>query len=287
MTDNIHIIRDVPPVPERPDHVHKGQVGRIVVIGGRLEDVGIIGAPAMTANAALRSGAGLVQVITPEKVQPVLGTLAPCATTRALPEQGGRKLSELVEEFGATVVAIGPGLDPRVSGEDLIDLLTHHSRAVVIDADGLNVMAALGGWDVPTPRRIVLTPHTGELHRIIEGWKIDTDNEDRRKSAIDVARATGAVVVHKGQGTVVTDGRYLYVNQTGNSGMATGGTGDILTGIIAGLLGQHMEPFEAAVLGVHIHGLAGDYAVEEYGRHALISWDLLEFLPDVFCELGE
>ncbi len=133
---------------------------------------------------------------------------------------------------------------------------------------------------------MVLTPHPGEMRRLLDGRSIESSPVDRTASAVALSRSCGgAVVVHKGAGTVVTDGRRVFVNQSGNSGLATGGSGDVLTGVIAALLGQQMSPFEAAVLGVYVHGLAGDMAAEEVGRLSLTATVLIDFLADAFCEL--
>jgi hydroxyethylthiazole kinase-like uncharacterized protein yjeF len=133
---------------------------------------------------------------------------------------------------------------------------------------------------------LVLTPHPGEMQRLLDSAKIRLSAiEQRRKSAVRLAAATGAVVVLKGHRTIVADGRRLYVNNTGNPGMATGGTGDVLTGVIAALIGQKLEPFNAAVLGVHVHGLAGDLAARKLGQVSLIATDLLDFLSGAFRTL--
>jgi len=286
MAEPVRIITQTPPLPERADDAHKGDVGRILVIGGRLDDVGMIGAPAMAANAALRCGSGLVQIVTARAAQATIGLLAPCATTRCLPDGGGESLASLAVQFGADVVAIGPGLDPRIGPDPMNDLLSRFSGGIVIDADGLNLLASMGRWEAAWPHQIVLTPHPGELRRLLDGWHVETSAEDRQHIALRLAQETGAVVVLKGAGTVVTDGQRLYINQTGNSGMATAGSGDVLTGVIASFLGQQMLPFDAAVLGTYVHGLAGDIAAEEIGRLSLTALDLVDFLPDALCDVA-
>lgn len=284
MTSKPIRIKQVPPLPEREDDVHKGEVGRILVVGGRMNEIGMIGAPAMAAIAALRTGAGLVQIVTSAEAQSEIGRLAPCATTRRfLPS--GLPLSALAVEFAADVVALGPGLDPCVTVDAILELLNDYPGSIILDADGLNTLAAAGHWEASWPHQVLLTPHPGELKRLVAGLKIDTDLEDREQAATDLARRTGAAVVLKGAGTVVSDGERIYVNQTGNSGMATGGTGDVLTGMIAALLGQQMSRIDAAVLGVYLHGLAGDIAAEELGRLSLMAWDLLDFIPEAILEL--
>lgn len=275
----------VPPLPTRADDAHKGDVGRITIIGGRLDEVAMLGAPALTANAALRSGAGLIQVVAPQQILPNIINLAPCATGRTLPGPDGPSLSQVAVSFGADVVAVGPGLDPAIDAARMAELLDRFSGNLVIDADGLNLLAAMGDWTAVWPHQIVLTPHPGEMKRLLEGRALGVTPSDRAGSAVLLSRSCGAVVVHKGARTVVTDGQKVYVNPTGNAGMATGGSGDVLTGIIAALLGQKMPTFDAAVLGVYVHGLAGDMAAEELGRLSLTALDLVEYLPDAFCEL--
>lgn len=286
MPEPIKIITRIPQLPQRADDAHKGDVGRIVIVGGRLDEVGMLGAPALAANAAFRCGAGLIQIITAQAAQPAIAPMAPCSTFRSLPEQNEFSLAALAIQFGADVVAIGPGLDPRIGPEHLNDLLGKFSGPVVIDADGLNLLATMGKWAAAWPHQIVLTPHPGEMRRLRQGWGLAPDAPDRQKCAIDLSLATGAIVVLKGAGTVVTDGKRLYINQTGNSGMATAGTGDVLTGAITALLGQQVLPFDAAMLGVYVHGLAGDIAAEDIGRLSLTASDLIEFLPDALSDLA-
>lgn len=284
MTNEPVRISDIPLLPERAEDAHKGEVGRILIVGGRMNEVGMVGAPALAANAAMRIGAGLVQILAPAEAQEAVARLAPCATTRRF-SADGPPLSAIAVEFGADVVAIGPGLDPSVTSEALLELLNDYSGSIVLDADALNTIAAAGRWEASWPDQVVLTPHPGELRRLIKGLKVETDLEDRERSATDLALHTGAAVVLKGAGTVVSDGERIYVNQTGNSGMATGGAGDVLTGIIAGLLGQQMSRVDATVLSVYLHGLAGDIGAEELGRLSLMAWDLLDFIPEAILEL--
>jgi len=284
MSNEPVLITEIPSLPQRADDAHKGEVGRIVIVGGRMNEFGMIGAPALAANAALRSGAGLVQIVVTAEAQAEVARLAPCATTRRF-SPGGPPLSTLAIEFGADAVALGPGLDPSVTADVILELLNDYSGNVVLDADGLNTLAAAGRWEASWPDQVVLTPHPGELRRLIDGLGVDTDPEDRRQAATDLALRTGAAVVLKGAGTVVSDGDRIYVNPTGNSGLATGGTGDALTGIIAGLLGQQMSRINATVLGVYLHGLAGDIGAEELGRLSLTAWDLLDFIPEAILEL--
>jgi NAD(P)H-hydrate epimerase len=286
MPDPIKIVTDIPPLPDRADDAHKGDVGRIVVVAGRLDDVGMTGAAALVGNAALRCGAGLVQILTARAAIPAIAPMLPCATFRALPESAGESVASMAIQFGADVVAIGPGLDPSIDAECMNDLVSRFSGAIVIDADGLNLLASMGSWQAAWPHQIVLTPHPGEMRRLLTGWKVSANPNDRQACAVQLARKTSAVVVLKGAGTVITDGSKLYVNQSGNSGMATAGSGDVLTGVIAAMLGQQMLPFDAAVLGAYIHGLAGDVGAEDIGRLSLVATDIVEFLPDAIGDVA-
>jgi NAD(P)H-hydrate epimerase len=158
----------------------------------------------------------------------------------------------------------------------------------VVDADGLNQLATASPSALPDPRHLILTPHPGELRRLLAArghdMSVAPNSEARRAAACALHEAYGCIVVLKGRGTVVTNGERLYINETGNAGMATGGAGDVLTGVIAALIGQRMDPFEAAILGVYLHGLAGDFASEELGRWSLTATDLIEYLPVAFSE---
>ena len=283
--DGIKKVTGIPPVPTRAEDAHKGDVGRIMVVGGRLDESAMIGAPALCANSALHSGAGLVQIVAAAEALASVIIMAPCATGYALPDSQGPSLTEVAVSFGADVVVVGPGLAPVVDASRLGELLDHYSGNVVVDADGLNLMATMGDGHAEWAHQLVLTPHPGEMARLLAGRGIDVPSAQRTEAALALSRSCGAIVVHKGAGTVVTDGERVFVNQTGNSGMATGGAGDVLTGVIAALLGQKMLPFDAAVLGTYVHGLAGDMAAEELGRLSLTALHLIEYLSDAFCEL--
>jgi len=273
-------IKDLPRFPSRSDDAHKGDVGRLVIVGGRFDELGMVGAPALAANAAFRTGAGLVQILTTRDAQLPVSVLAPCATTRVMQSQDGGRLAELAEEFHADVVAIGPGLSPLVSSENIVSFMGRFDGGIVIDADGLNALAGAGSWRAARPGQVIVTPHPGEMRRLLQGLGLDEDVKDREGSAAHLARATNTIVVHKGAGTVVADGDRAYINRSGNSGMATGGAGDVLTGVIAALIGQRMSAFEAAVLGVYLHGWAGDVAAERLGAVSLTAVDLVDALAD-------
>lgn len=294
----------------RARDAHKGHFGRVLVIGGSR---GMIGAPALAANAALRGGAGLVTVACPRSIQLTVAALCPCATTIPLPDgPDGLFVPHLaIETLRAlhmfdsagmpSVVAVGPGLgrsDRRFDAQ-VVRLISAFSAAnvpVVVDADALHAMRIAGddgraGWDHSRHPRVILTPHAGELARLAGVSRTAVD-QDRRGFAVRMARElasgmaspanVGCVVALKGAGTIVADGSSMYVNKTGNPGMATGGSGDVLTGVIAALAAQGMSEFDAATLGVYVHGLAGDLAAKDKGQVSLIAQDVIDYLPEAF-----
>ncbi len=280
----------LPTFPDRSDDAHKGDVGRLLVIGGRFDEHGMVGAPALTANAALRTGAGLIQVLTTDAARLPISVLAPCATTRILTQADAARLHEFAAEFSADVVAIGPGLSPIVTGNDIVHLMNNFGGPVVVDADGLNALSGVGVSETPVAGRVVLTPHAGELRQLVRGLGLDSALADdgspdgRRTAADEVARRTNTIVVLKGRGTVVSDGTRCYVNTTGHSGMATGGSGDVLTGVIAALMGQQLDPFDSVVLGVWLHGRAGEIAGDRVGRVSLIATDIVDSIGEAIAE---
>ena len=260
----------LPKLPQRPADAHKGQFGRVLIIGG---SIGMAGAPSMAALAALRSGAGLVQVACPREVRATVATLVPCATTGLLYNS---------DDFQATVQAVGPGCGEALSTKDLAWILSEPSMPTVIDADGLNVLARIDEWWSLIRSNVVLTPHPGEMQRLLAKTSIKSDELQRPELAREVARLCGGIVVLKGHETVVSDGDKTYVNDIGNPGMATGGSGDVLTGMITAVIGQGLSPYDAACVGVYVHGLAGDLAAKRLSQVSLIATDLIETLPEAF-----
>lgn len=290
----MQIVDTLPAAPTRPKDAHKGTFGRVLIIGGSR---GMSGAPSLAGLAALRGGAGLVYVAVPSEILPIVASIEPSYLTIPLATEeehgclsadgltGLRKACE-----GKDAIAIGPGLGTsRGVAEIVAALFAECSRPMVVDADALNVLAGAGPTSplALSPKRRedktaergprILTPHPGEFARLI-GGDVATVQAQRAKLAAEFAAAHGVVVVLKGPGTVITDGNRMAINRTGNSGMATGGTGDVLTGLIAALLAQGMSPFEAAQLGAHLHGFAGDLAAAEYSQPGLIASDLVHFL---------
>jgi ADP-dependent NAD(P)H-hydrate dehydratase len=279
------VVTDVPRLPPRPLNSNKGLFGRLLIVAGSR---GMSGAAVLCAGAALRGGAGLVRLAVPESILSIVAAANPCYMTASLPEDAHGRLStgalpELLElVHDNNVAALGPGLgqNPDLSAV-LTAILEQTTTPLILDADALNALA--GRLDALRKHRspIVLTPHPGEFARLIR-CDIPTVQSRREELAMRFAATHGVMLVLKGHGTVVTDGRRVYINTTGNPGMATGGTGDVLTGLLAALIGQKLETFAATQLGVYLHGLAGDLALSEMGAVSLTASDLLRFLPKAF-----
>jgi len=277
-------ITQLPPLPPRPIDGHKGLFGRVLVIGGNQD---MIGAPVLAGTAALRMGSGLVQIavskqnlaasisITPELIG--LGLDATVASTKRLLESAVK----------ADVLIVGPGLGVSPLAGKRIEALIRMDKAMVIDADALNYLAGLKKWPAKFRAKAVLTPHPGEMKRLAKllGIKeVPADDAGRIDLALRAAKAWGQVVVLKGHCTVVSDGDHVYLNRTGNSALAKGGSGDVLSGIIGSLIGQGASPFDAAVSGCWLLGRAGDGAAEEYGIRGVLARDVIDDLPNAIDE---
>jgi NAD(P)H-hydrate epimerase len=246
--------------------------------------------------AALRSGSGLVCVAVPSSVQPVVAAIDPCYTTIGLSDDNGQLSSKAVTELAGhlpdnDVVAFGPGVGTGAGVKDvLLSLIAVEGLKLIIDADGLNVLSqcgGAGGWLEKKKADVVLTPHPGEMARLWKSVFREPMPEDRQECAAKFAKRTNTIVVLKGAGTIVTDDEQVYVNTTGNPGMATAGSGDVLTGIITALAGQGLPLFDAAVLGVFVHGLAGNIAAAVHGQISLIATDIIENLSGAFGQVVE
>ncbi len=274
---------------QRPATAHKGTFGRVLILAGSR---GMTGAAHLAGMGALRSGAGLVTVGVPDAVYLIIARRDSEIMVRPLPStsQGTLSLKGLpeIKRFchSQNVLAIGPGLSRHVTTQQLIrKVIAETELPVVIDADGLNALKGNLKILKNCRGRAVLTPHPGEFTRVF-GEKLDDSDALRKKRAEETARRHGMVLVLKGHHTVVASPEGgVYVNATGNPGMATAGSGDVLTGLIAALRGQGLSCFEAACLGVHVHGLAGDRAAEKMGQVSMTASDILRFLPEAFKEL--
>jgi NAD(P)H-hydrate epimerase len=285
---NVITSRDIAPlVAARPADSNKGSYGHVLVIGGSL---GKAGAAAMAGMAALRAGAGLSTVATPRSVLATVSGFHPELMTEPLPEtEAGTIASSAIEKInalakGKSVLAIGPGISREPETSALVrKLIADHEIAVVLDADGLNAFEGRIDELRGKGRSFVITPHPGEMARLA-GCSIADVQKDRLATARQFAREHDLIVVLKGNRTLVVrpDGE-TWVNTTGNPGMSTGGTGDILTGMVAAMIAQNPKSvFLAVCAAVHLHGLAGDVMRDSVGEHSMVATDLLLGLSEAF-----
>jgi NAD(P)H-hydrate epimerase len=265
-------------LPPRPAKAHKGLYGTVLIVGG---DYGMAGAAAMAAEAALRCGAGLVRVATrPEHVAALVAR-----TPEVMPSgvSSGEDFTPLLES--ADVLVVGPGLGQSPWSEHLLQLAAASGKPMVLDADGLNLLAAgcLGEGPGEAQHRDnwVLTPHPGEAARLLDSTTGEVQ-ADRFAAARALQQRYGGVAILKGNGSLIAGAGQLLLSDYGNPGMASGGMGDVLSGVIGSLLAQHLPPLEAAALGVCLHGAAADIAAQE-GQRGLAATDLI---PEMRALLG-
>ncbi len=282
----MQLIESIPKLRPRAVDAHKGDFGKVCIIAS---STGMSGAAALAGRSALWAGAGLVRVATPKSVLPIVASIEPSFTTIALPEDSlgrisAKAINPILEALSENdVVAFGPGVGISGALRSVLEtLLEQDQLRLIIDADGLNNLAGIKDWPTKLKAKLVLTPHPGEMKRLWSGLFREPLPSDRQQQAIQLAQQTKTVVALKGAGTVVTDGQKVYINKTGNPGMATAGSGDVLTGVITALAGQGLSDFDAAVLGVYIHGLAGDIAAENLGQVSLMTTDIVDALPEAF-----
>jgi ADP-dependent NAD(P)H-hydrate dehydratase / NAD(P)H-hydrate epimerase len=299
-------------IPRRNAYSHKGDYGHVLMVAGSR---GKTGAALMAARACLRAGAGLVTIGVPESLAPVFQSRVTEEMVLGLPDRGDGTLSAkaaaTILDFltnRADILAIGPGIGVSADCRRLMETLIKSSRSpMVIDADGVNVIQRKRGVLLQAKTGIILTPHPGEMARLLQGKghdvrgmgqgagskeqkgtaiSIQDIEKDRISIAIHFAKETGTHLVLKGVPTIVgtEDGR-AYINRTGNPGMATAGTGDVLTGMIAGLLGRTRDQLAACLAGVYLHGLSGDIAASEKGHEALVATDIIDAIPSAFLSL--
>jgi hydroxyethylthiazole kinase-like uncharacterized protein yjeF len=292
---NLITAHDIAPlIGPRPLAANKGNFGHVLVVGG---SVGKAGAAAMAGMAALRTGAGLSTVATPKSVLATVAGFHPEVMTEPLDETDAGSISARALASGAldewikgkTVLAVGPGISRNPETSEFVRALVMKSNTpLVLDADGLNAFEGRASELNGKGRTLAITPHPGEMARLA-GSTVAAVQRDRINVARAFAREHDLIVVLKGHRTLIAqpDGT-VWVNTTGNPGMATGGTGDILTGMVAGLIAQNREHVvEAVIAAVHLHGLAGDVACESMGEHSLIATDLLKALPEAFRRVRE
>jgi len=275
--------------PRREPDVHKGNCGKIAVVGG---SVGLTGAVALCSMAAMRTGAGLVIAAVPESLNDILEVKMTESMTLPVPETTERTLSikakdeilRLVESYD--VLALGPGLSRNSESAALARAIVPSvTKPCVLDADGLNAFVDQRGLLAKCGTRLVITPHVVEMSRL-SGEESDSVARDRVAAAKRFAVELGIVVLLKGAPTVIAQPEGItYVNPTGNAGLASGGSGDVLTGIIAALLGQGLSTVHAAALGAYLHGLSADVAKEKLGEEGMIAGDLIECIPEAILRL--
>ena len=278
----------------RSREANKGSFGHVLVIGGSL---GKAGAAAMAGMSALRTGAGLSTVATPKSVLATVAGLHPELMTEPCEETEAGTISLRALEYahidnlvkGKTVLAVGPGISRQEETAEFVrTIVEKYAMPMVLDADGLNAFDGMADKLSGKGRTLVITPHPGEMARLT-GLSIPEVQRDRIGIARSFAREHEVIVVLKGHRTLIarTDGE-VWVNTTGNPGMATGGTGDVLTGMVAGMIAQNPEKItEAVTAAVHLHGLAGDIACETMGEQSLVATDLIEALPEAFQRVRE
>src|SRR6185436_3786195 len=265
-------------LPKRKPDTHKGDYGRVLVVAGSR---GMAGAATLAAEAAYRSGAGLVYIACPAALTDVMSIKTTCAVVWPFEEKNAaQQLFEYSQK--CDVAVIGPGLSQATAIAAAVrEAVGALEIPMVLDADGLNAFEAftelLGRGQAPR----VITPHPGEAARLLKTLPTDVQT-DRTAVVKELAERFLSVAVLKGHRTLVADGKQVYVNKTGNPGMATGGSGDVLSGMIGALIGQKLAPFDAACLGAHLHGKAGDIAARKLGQASLMATDILGALPEAF-----
>ncbi len=276
-------------IARRPRNAHKGMFGHVLIIGGAR---GYAGAIAMACESALRSGVGLVTAMVPAGIAPIVAGIVPEAMVHSgLEIENGSLSADCLSRWGRGIndfdaVAIGPGMTAHEQSRILVEwILAECRKPLVIDADALNVCAGRIEFIRKANCPIILTPHPGEMARLM-ATESAAIQSDRFKWARKAAEDTHATVVLKGAGTVVAaKDTPLHISLTGNPGMATGGMGDVLCGLIAGLAAQNLKPFDAARMGVYLHGRAGDNVAWHSSQAGMIAGDVIEELPTVLREL--
>ncbi|MFC1692215.1 NAD(P)H-hydrate dehydratase [Candidatus Latescibacterota bacterium] len=277
-------------IPHRAFDAHKGSTGRVFIIAG---SQGMTGAAVLSSVAAMRAGAGVVTVGCPASLNDILEVKLTEVMTMPLPEVRKKRclslralgmIREKVLKYD--VVAVGPGLGTYGETSELVRrFISQYSGRIILDADGINAFKGDAKAIREAPCDIVITPHPGELSTLME-MSIKDITADPIDAAKKASKAAGSVVVLKGAPTIITDLHgTVWINSTGNEGMATAGMGDVLTGTIAGIAAQGLDLFDAAVLGTYVHGLAGEIASEEKGIPGLMSGDVLETLPEALMDI--
>ena len=276
-------------IPKRREYTHKGDFGHVLILGG---SPGMTGAAFLASQAAIRSGSGLVTCGIPASLNQIMEIKLTEVMTLPLQETKSHSFAissaKEILDFSerADVIAIGPGISKNRDTLKLVRILLKKvKKPIILDADG--IMALVGKLDRLKKRKAptILTPHPGEMAKLINK-NTQVVQVLRSKLALDFAKKYGVTLVLKGHGTVVSSPKgEIYVNKTGNSGMSTAGSGDVLTGMITSFVGQGVSPYSAAVIGVYLHGLAGDIAAREKGRLGMIAGDVIDKIPNAIKEV--
>ena len=264
-------------LPDRDPNAHKGDFGKILLLCGSR---GYTGAAALAAMGALRSGAGLVYLGVPESIYIIESVKLTEPVVFPLPDEGGKLSANARQEISAILpkmdaVLIGPGLGISDGTFQIVKFILQTAKCpVVLDADGISLISTHKDLLRGRTSATILTPHEGEFQRLM-----GTPCHDRTLDAMHAAMDLNVIMVLKGHETVITDGTVCYINSTGNPGMAVGGCGDVLAGMITSLLGQGIAPLQAAACGAWLHGAAGDICAESIGQYGMLPSDMLEVLP--------
>lgn len=258
-------------LPKRKADTHKGDYGKVLIVAG---SPGMTGAAVLASRGALRSGAGLVYLAVPKSLVNFVDTMTPEVITLSFDD---------IKKIKPDTIAIGPGLGVSSRTREILSSIVCRPSSIVIDADALNVIAR--DFELREKNEVIITPHPGEMSRLI-GKSVQYVQANRIRVAKEAAKKYNCIVVLKGHKTVVASpAGKIYVNSTGGPGMATGGVGDVLTGMIAGLSGQGISSWDAAISGVYLHGRAGDLAAKEKGEYSMTASDLIEKIPNAIQQL--
>lgn len=257
---------------------HKGLQGHALLIGG---SYGKMGSVCLSSKAALKSGCGLVTGFIPQCGYTILQIAVPEVMT--LTDVNEQVLSNIIYDFEPNAIGIGMGIGQSSTTEKAFyNFLLANKSPLVVDADALNILSKNKNWLSLLPKRTILTPHKKELERLIGAW---SSQEDLMTKVVQLAKEHDLIIVVKGAPTVIVAANKMYQNTTGNQALATAGSGDVLTGIITGLLSQNYEPMAAAILGVYLHGLTADIALPETGYQAFIASDVIGYLGKAYLNL--
>lgn len=265
-------------MPQRPEDSHKYTFGRILNIAGSLK---YIGAAYLSSMAALKSGAGYLTLACPDEIVNPIASMAPEITYKRLKSKDGAISSDndLGDLTQYNVISVGCGVTTTDETINLVfNLLKRRSymQNLVLDADGINILASKK--EIISLKNTVITPHSKELSRLL-GVSTDEINENREKYARITSQTYECITVLKGHNSIVTDGNSVFINTSGSSALAKAGSGDVLTGIISGLLAQKLSPFDSAILGTYLHGLSGDIASRDLTKYCVMATDIIDYLP--------